>query len=82
MRHGDQVQDVQMVVGGADGGGLQVHGLLLIQGWDGQHQAHLGKENAFIIYSLELGSHMGVGATIYKTSKKKLNKNMGKTHFS
>lgn len=41
MSHGDQAQDVEVVVGGADGRWLQVHRLLLVEGGDGQHQAHL-----------------------------------------
>ena len=40
--HGDQVQDVQVVVGRAEGRGLQVHSLLLVEGWNSQHQPHLG----------------------------------------
>lgn len=43
VRHGDQMQDVHVIVGGADGRWLQVHGLLLVQRGNRQHQPDLKK---------------------------------------
>lgn len=43
VRHGDQMQDVHVIVGGADGRWLQVDSLLLVQRGKRQHQPDLKK---------------------------------------
>lgn len=51
MSHGDQMHNVQVVVGSADCRWLQVNGLLLVQRGRRQDQRHLGKD----IFSASLG---------------------------